>query len=622
MAVAFAIAIQYEAGLQLPPACCSGLAPDAARTQRNSVLKKNPSSSLLDKLKELGEARAVSAYFIGRALRSFKLSFAAVAVLTLIAVGAQLGFLLALERVLTKFNASAAKQAGSITLAWLPDLALDHLVFLAIGLLGAAAIAELVGRWLVARFNIRNFRLIMRDVFHKLVAKREGSPAINQIGSRGLANLFTKGARYGSLMGYRAANMIRGIIGIPAILIFCMVISPLLTLATIGIFVLALPFHTMLMYSGLDSMRRMRMFGSQHTQSKKTFIQGLYESSDWQSPDLKQMERAVDQGSDGYLKAYFDRRMLVAFSQFVNVGVAMIALGLLLALLTGNQTLLDWRIEQLFIFVLAIRSLIGAIGQIVTDLTMIISYAPLSKDLHSLLTEPDDAKPALLFAGAEGVVPDPGLTPSLVIFSAAAQTVPGWRSALAVLADADVWQNAAIVRGLFTPFQRSIAADLQINDAVAPVVPLPHGLDEFLAEIRERERRDGWSETLWNEIPPSARVYCTLNAALAGGAKALILSGPTQSQLGRVYWAEVTRILAEANIPAIQIIEALPRRLQLPKGVPGCFFDGIRFSDLGRIEDYASLFPELRNRYESWRRAAAGWDGNEGVDDDDELEIA
>lgn len=590
--------------------------------REHPVPLKEARPSLSEKIRELGQARRVSGFFIARAVRRFKWTFAGVLLLTVVGVGAQLGFLFVLERMLAAVNGTAAAETANAAARLLDGRTVNQMIALAIVLLGGIAVSDLASRWLVSRLSVRNFRLNMREVFHRLVEQKEGSPTLRALGLKGMANLFTKGSRYGALMGARTANMVRPIISIPAILAFCLWLSPLLTLLTLGIFCLAIPLHLLLIYRGLDSMHRLRIHGSEHMQSKKRLIQSLLEFPSWRDFDLKRMEEdAIDRGSAGYLKAYFDRRMLSGFSQFVNLAIVMVAIGLLLFLLTGDGASLQWRISQLFIFILAIRFLIGAIGQTVTDLTMIVSYTPLCADLFTFLNETAGGERSLPVAGREPVVFDEEFMPGLVVFSPSAETVPAWRRILAVATGEDRWLEAPAVRGLYAPHSQSIARDLLLAEASQPAVPLPPGLETFIQEVLDREKREGWSGALWSNVPPSARVYCTLNAALAGEAEAVLLIGPTQTQLGRTEWDAVAGLLAEKRIGAIQIIQTLPKRLQLPTGVPACFFDGRRFESLGRVASYDEILPALRERYDVWQRQDRSWEAADGGEEEDEVTV-
>jgi hypothetical protein len=574
--------------------------------QKMSSPEHNGASDPL-KLGDLDRARKVIPFFVGRVIRRYPAYLGLSVLMTVLSVGAQLGFLVLLPKLISLFEPAATRADNAQVVPGLEFNSPLVLVGLAFILLVVAAVSDYWQQWSVSRINNIGFRELMRDVLFRLIESRERLSSLGGANVKSLINLFTKGCRYGALTGYRSTRMMRPLLAAPALLAFCIWQSPALALASCVIFMIAVPFHIMLMRRGIVSMRRLIYFGARHATTKKTMITGLLQFPSWNWFDSEQLARtSVDEGSRGYLDAYFDRRMLSATSMLVN-SIA-IAFGLLVVsiLLSSGLVRLTFDLSELLVFVLALRFLIMSIGQIVTDVTMVSSYTPMCEDIYVFLSHDTGDQVLPVVQPDKPYVPKDFEQPGLIIFTPMAQPVPALQRIVSGATRDNEWLKAGVVRGIYPPYFASLSRDLLLDlapDSSSPKqISLPANRQAILEEALAREATEGWSEALWREIPPSIRLYCTLNAALANNPERVIFLGATQSQFGRAEWQKVQELLSEIGTDVVQVIEAPPKVLLLPKDVRATFFNGQGFEDLGKIENYREFAPTVIERIAQWRQ--------------------
>ncbi|MCW5697420.1 MAG: ABC transporter ATP-binding protein [Bauldia sp.] len=554
------------------------------------VAGSRPTSTATAASLGLAHASRVAGFFIRKAVRKFRWSFAATAALSIGSVGAQLGFLAFLERVLSRMTASEGQVTG--------------LIALAIGLLAAGGVANLLLQWIVARMMVRNHRGLMRDIFRRLVADDSAAVGGNVAG---VANLFTKDSRYGAQIGYRSARLVRPLIAVPALLAFCLWLAPLLTAIALATFVALAPAHAVLARRGVANMRSLRGATGAHSQSKKSLLQTLTRFPTREGLDFGRIEaEVVDAGSEAYLGAYFRRLMLSAWSTFLNFIAVAVGLGIVLLVLAGSS--MDWTIQELLIFVLALRFLATSVGQIITDGTMIVSYAPLCEELYAMLSgkaASDDVP--------DGVIALDQAVPGAVIFAQRTLGPAGWQTALAAATGDTAWRSAVFARGQYPAHFRDLRRDLLLDQLPAGrELALPPAEAKALDRALRRQETEGWSQRLWDTLPDAVRFHATLQAGLVAGAGAVVLIGLVPAPL-----PEVEAMLAKLGLPVLQVLEAAPRRSVLRAGMAAYFFDGAQFLSLGPVEPtdrYVAMIQAL------FRDEPAGLFGD--LDDPDEIDEA
>lgn len=569
---------------------------------------------------DLQRARRIVPFFLRRFIRDHPLTLAMTTVLNMASVGAQLAFLALLPGLLSALVPSAGTVTGPIGQALPVDLfSIGALPLLGVtfSLLLLSAAADFLQQRLVAKVNIATFRKLMRTVLRKLFVEQALVRESGRIGIKHFVNLFTKGCRYGSLIGYRATRLIRPLLAVPSLLVFCVLQSPLLTLVAFLAFALTLPFHLLLILRGIDSMRRLMKHGGMHATSKKTLISMLLSYPTWRSLEIQPMQKdAIDDGSEGYLKAYFDRRMLSALSTLLNVVAIAIALLVTFFLIERAPGGLGISVGELLVYLLALRFLVTNVGLIVTDLTMISSYTPMCEDAYQLLSDSSNGPTSALLPPKDGPIPTNDLLPRLIIFASAPIAAPGLQELASAATGDREWLEAPIIRGQYAPYYEDLAKDLYFDQDSLRVDGLSESHRADLNAALETERESGWNTELWESLPSAIRVHATWRAAQSTGVKRVILAGTVQTHLGYPGWPDFQKTLSDAGVEVLQIIEALPKGLMLPVGIPALFYGGERLESLGPIENYSQFVPTLRRRVERWREEMRKRDEEQGTFDD------
>lgn len=555
---------------------------------------------------DLGLAKRVVPFFMGRVLRARYGRIILIVLLTLLSVGAQLGFLATLPLALDALT-SVEDQKQNISLPVelpfdLSDAGLVGIGGIIFGLLALSAVTEFFLQRNVARINILTFNSLMRSILRRLMAENGGLPQ-GVSNAKQAASLFTKGARYGSLIGYRATRVIRPLLAVPALLFFCLWQSPQLTGLAFLIYLLAAPFHIILVQRGMGSMRRLIASAIAHGSSKKRLIAGLSEFPTSNDIDYETLARTyIDESSHDYLEAYYDRRMLAAWSMLVNLVAIAFALLAVFALVAYNPTAIALDLGSVLVLLIALRFLVTSIGQVVTDLTMIASYTPMCETLYRVLTEPaGSAIPKLADSIAAGL---PGeKLPHRVIFVERSLPMPQLVP-LVCATEGMEWADAAIVAGVYAPRHEGILANLL--DEAELLISEPDREDRLaldpaslhaLEAALEKQRISGWNETLWDQLPAAVKAASTFNAAIARDCSHIILKGQVAAHLNRNGWQAAQDIMRKRAIKAAQVLDSVPTSLTVPEGVEAAIFVAGTVHALPRIDDYRAQAPRIAEIY-------------------------
>lgn len=576
---------------------------------------------LSPKLGELQVARKMAAYFTLRLLRQHPAAVIAVCVLAIVSVAAQLLFLGLLPVLIGRLFEQAESVTTASLMPGIDTLSPEVLIGVAVALLVATALCDYVQQRLAAKSNIDHFRTIMYDALRKVTDAELGAKRVGILGTRGTIQVFTKGSRYGALVGYRALRVIRPLLSIPPLLGFCIWNSPLLTAGLFCVVLITLPVHALVTYHGVSAMRRLLVAAGRHMTTKKDLVVTLLQFPHWDRLHVDRLQReTIDDGSSDYLNAYFERRLLAARSNLVTLIGSAAALGAIFVLLFTDHFEVDISVPELVVFVLALRMLIVSIGNVLTQVTMVMSYVPLCHATSELLQGRYLGNEVTQDAGlSDSLTLDNTNFPQFLLFSALSKPSPEVRHIVAAVAGDDIWKEAGIVRGQYSPLYKNLREDLLIDTVEADNTqmrhPMPDSVRQMIEDALEIERSVGWSEELWEGLHASVKFHCTLDAALARCPKAVIFVGPVQAQASYVVWREVVDWLEQRGVTAVQVMEAHTKRVFVPEGTK-CVFHGTKSQIVGFVGANAAVPVAVKEHYEAFKLAAPA---NE-VDDDDEAE--
>lgn len=593
------------------------------------MLKITDKELHLKRPRDLRTSSRIAAFFIARGIRHHKINFLAFFFLAALAVAGQLGFLWVLQNLLGRlqdtsesepFLAPLAGFAGSI-----PTPALIGLSLLTLLIIGLAAFAN---QWLGASLNSRLFLDNMRTVTARLVG-RGGALGGSSLGeNKLLANLYTKDCRYSGLIVSRIVNAIQPLAVLPFLLLYCIWLSPVLSMIAFLVMLLGAPLHLLLMQRGLVSMRGMRHEGARHGISKKNFLSALLEFPGRTGLDVEFLNRTyVEEESSGFLGYYFERRILAGWSTLINFIGAAIAITLT-AILLFSADLQAWlAINLVLVFIVALRFMITSVGQIVTNFTTVVALTPLCERLYELLTGNERTTGLQLSPVAPDNVLEsiatipPGEFPAASILSVAPAKY------LANLTEVGRSAVPTLVRSRYQPLYRDLKRDLLLpagdSERATALASLPENIRDEIEVALATEQAAGWSPDLWERLEPAVITWATLRKALSEAGDHILMVGPVDEQLPPEMRDQFKAQLVAGRKATIQVFETFPRYLPAISADRLFVFDGRQIWPVRIDEGDELTLADLRRQYDRAVQIAAlrssGTAEPEDLSDEDEI---
>jgi ABC-type multidrug transport system fused ATPase/permease subunit len=588
----------------------------------------------LARARDVRHARMLASFFLRRALVGHKWVFVCLILLAGLLVLGQIGFILVLDQLIVRLQGGQFPELPSKSIAFFPELPSFALVLLVFGSLVLLASASFFAQQIAARLNIKLLRTLMREVTLHLVRMREGSDGGLLLSPKSATNLYTKDCRYAALIVYRTLSAIPPLTTVPFLVAFCLWLSPLLSGVGLAALAIMAPLHFLLMRRGLVSMRGLLSSSVSHSSSKKTLLKSLLEFPAHSSSQLEPLQKAhVDQGSKDFLHYYFQRRMLAAYSSLLNFLAIAVAVGLASAILLMDIASIELPLPQIVLFIVALRFLLGGVGQIITNATTVFSLAPLCETLYRMLTYTGGTSrrstPAPFELGPDEqsnpvpratIISDVPITPG-VIRALLLSAQPNRKKAL---------RGLTFVRprypALFKDLQRDLLLPAGWLHGAAAAEGLPPHINDMIVEALQREAQNGWSEDLWQELSDSVRLYATLRAALARSGQPVVLVGPIAELVGLDVWADLKARIADRKRIAVHLLDSLPKRFSPAEGAELFVFDGETLIEIDTALSPAVLrqqvTSELQNAAERASRRNHAHDADLLPNDEEEVMVA
>lgn len=576
---------------------------------------------------QLRGAASVVSFWIKRCIKRYPQYVALLFAMAIASLLSQSAFLLLLTDLLGRFRDAPVATGSNGGLTQLLKSALSGLpTEYVIGLLTASQVAfalvQLFTQLLVSRLSIWTYRDTMDELADRAISQaRRGTFSAQNMPT---AAMFTKDARYGSMMVYRSTRMTQPLMLVPFAFLVCIWTSSALSLIVVTVALLTLPIHAMLARHGMKTIKILGSSAAEHSRTKKAFVAGLNSMPKPMVDGLEKLKAEfVVAPSETYFDAFLKRKMLAATSQFISSCALTIAALFALLLFFWPQSKFALNIEQIVVFVAALRLLAQALSQIATNATILASVVPLAERAYKLLT-PDRS------AADDEVLPV--RLPKLSEIEGAGEAEVFVLSAVSVspavvrtlFPDQPQAVQGAAVRIRYWPLLRSIKGDLLLpgtdwRQSLEPYAPKAI-LDEIDAVLHE-ENTKGWSQQLWEKVSAKAQIYCTVRALLSDGAVTVLpMIGHVRNLLGAVEWNGLRNKLSAQSVGVVSLFEEIPKGFSLGKAQIVYLFDG---RTLRRYEGEGTSADQLAKLKEEFdlikKRLEAKMQTMEGDPDNDEF---
>lgn len=352
------------------------------------MLRIKASELHLTQRNDVRRAKTIIVYFIRLALARHRLAVLSIAMLSIVVLLLQGGFLFFLSALVGRLvPANIGADPAPFLSDYMALLANDVLMGLVGGTLFAMAAGVYTITHVATAINISLFRELMEATTAKLVRLNKKGIPIELGGPKAVQNIYTKGCRYAATIVSKSLGVIAPVLATPFLLCICFLLSPELSLIAISIMALIVPVHVLIARRGIALMRGLLSTAVEHAVSKRELIEGLNAFPRKRGANLKELnEKYVRQGSAAYLSYYRQRRLLAAVSTLTSMLTMALIVTVAIMLLFWSGSNITIGIDRIVGFVLALRFLSLSIGQILSFATTAMSVTPLCEDLFLLLT--------------------------------------------------------------------------------------------------------------------------------------------------------------------------------------------------------------------------------------------
>lgn len=431
------------------------------------------------------------------------------------------------------------------------------------------ALTQYATSLLTVHINLSVFKSTMTDLASALLHQHKQRRYTLTGGET--SGLFTRGARYSGIICGRTAGSFPALLSLPFLLAFAFLLAPkLFGMMALG-FLLLLPLQYFVMREGLNATQGLLSSAAKHGQGKKQFHDVLSFAQSDDLPTLEEVEQHyIGDPSRGFLGFYKRRRLLGARAFLLSaLSIGLVGGVVLVSLLLPNSGMAV-PLGGVVVFLITLQFIASAFSKIAVFATTTSSLAPLMGPIDGVLfgektkdqvgfTSVDVSKLDAVLASR--TVDSP--TPQAFIFGAE-MAFP--HLAINRLSGPD--GNAGLVSSRMPSIHRDIARNLGLDQKQALdhfKLLVPTGIVEAFDQAIEVESLEGFSQDLWDSLPPALIVWATASTAIAKKQR-IVFFGPIGGTIGQSAFDGLCQAIAGADLECLQVMASPPKRLKNIKG--------------------------------------------------------